>query len=117
MLFRSQVRNQPDFDESIDRALEYFKCDLYITSKSDMSSGGEESWREGERVKWSVWPEIPYIAVLFDVDGDDATDDMVTLYYSINYDWQITDKEDPSREGLQHMNIELLNVDSIQIGN
>lgn len=64
-----------------------------------------------------MWPKIPYIAVLFDVDGDDATDDMVRRYYSINYDWQITDKEDPSREELQHMNIELLNVDSIQIGN
>lgn len=116
VLFCEQIRNRPSFDDEIDKAFDFFKCDSYTTSKRDTSAGGGESWDSGKRTKWSVRPDIPYIAVLYDLDGDDSTHDMERRYYSIYYDWQIVDKENPSLEGIQYMKIELLNVDSMEIG-
>ncbi|QSX04648.1 DUF5104 domain-containing protein [Sedimentibacter sp. zth1] len=116
VLFCEQIRNQPSFDDEINKAFEFLTCDVYITSERTTSAGGEESWDSGKRTKWSVWPDIPYIAVLYDFDGDSLTHDMESRYYSIYYDWQIVNDEDNSLEGIQYMKIELLNVDSMEIG-
>lgn len=113
VLFCEQIRSQPGFDNEIDESFEFFLCDVYISSEFKTSAGGGESWDSGTRIKWSVRPQIPYIAILCDSDGDS---DMERRYYSIYYDWQIVNDEDKSLEGIQYMKIELLNVDSIEIG-
>lgn len=113
VLFCEQIRSQTSFDNEIDEAFQFFICDVYTTSKCDTSGGGGESWDSGKRTKWSVRPDIPYIAVLCDSDGDS---DMEKRYYSIYYDWQIVNDEDKSLEGIQYLKIELLNVDYMEIG-
>ncbi|WP_281814959.1 DUF5104 domain-containing protein [Vallitalea longa] len=112
-LFCEQISSQTNFENEIDEAFEFLKCDVYTKSELDTSASGERSWDSGKCTKWSLYPDIPYIAVLCDSDGDS---DMERRYYSINYDWGIVNDEDKSLEGIQYMKIELLNVDSMEIG-
>lgn len=114
-LFCEKVRNQPGFDEEIDEAFEYFQGDIYINAKIDTSASGGESYDDGERTSWDVSPDIPYIDVLYYVEsGDDK--DTESRYYGMSYYWHIINAEDPSLEGLQYIRIELLNIDSMELG-
>jgi hypothetical protein len=114
-LFCEQIRNQPGFDGEIDKAFKYFTCDVYIASQANDSAGGGESLESGRRTDWYVSPDIPYIKVIFDKDGDDSTP-MESRYYSMYYYWNIVNDKDKSLEGLQFITIELLNVDSMTLG-
>jgi hypothetical protein len=106
-LFCEQIRNHPDFDDEIDNAFAYFLCDTYFDSEIDTIASGGDSWEAGERVSWHVSPDIPYVEVSF--DGK-------TRYYSIHSYWYIVNQKDRSLEGLQYIELELLNVDSIKLG-
>lgn len=110
-LFCQQIRNQPGFDNDIDKAFKYFTCDVYITSQIDKTAGGGEDVESGRRIGWEVSPEIPYIKVLCNKDGNPSTP-MESRYYSISYYYQIVDDKDKSLEGLQYIRIELLNIDN-----
>ena len=110
-LFCEQIRNQSSFDDEIDKAFKYFACDGYTTSEIKKTASGGESTKSGKRTKWYVSPEIPYIAVLVDKDGD-----LIPRYYSMYYYWNIVNDNDKTHEGLQYIEIELLNIDSMEIG-
>jgi hypothetical protein len=110
-LFCEQIRNMPDFNEEIEKAFEYLKCDVYISSTLEDHSSGGESKEFGKRVSWYLIPEIPYFKILTGPSGN-----MKDYYYSISYYWQIIHEEDKSLEGLHSMKIELLNVSEIIIG-
>lgn len=114
-LFCEQIRKRPNFDNDIDKAFEYFKCDVYINSNIDTIAGGGESIEDGKRISWDVMPEIPYINVIFDADGDESTP-MENRYYSMWYYWHVVNDKDKSLEGLQYITIKLLNVSPIQLG-
>lgn len=114
-LFCEQVRNQPDFDKEIDKAFEYFPCEVYIKSEINKTAGGDEHWESGRRTNWYVSPNIPYIKILVDKDKDPSTMPE-PCFYSMCYNWQIIRDEDKSLEGLQYIRIELLNIDSIELG-
>ena len=111
-LFCEQVRNSPDFDEEIDKAFEYCKCDIYITSTIKDSASGGSYTEYGKRLEWYVGPDIPYFEILTETDSGD----MESRYYAIYYYWQIIYEADKTLEGLHYIEIELLNVDSMVIG-
>jgi hypothetical protein len=113
-LFCEQTRNRPNFDDEIDQAFEFFVCDFYIGSNIDDHASGGESMESGERVHWYVFPDIPYIHTIADTEGDPSAP-MEDLYYRIGYYWKII-HENKSLEGLQYLEIELLNVGSTEIG-
>lgn len=113
-LFSEQAQNQPEFDDEIDKAFEFFLCDIYTTSEFDTIAGGSTGTRDGRRTEWTVLPDIPYISVLVRTEGDDR--DYERRYYSISYSWKIIQEDDTTQEGIQYMRIELLNVDSVEIG-
>jgi hypothetical protein len=106
-LFCEQIRNRPDFDDEIDNAFAYFLCDIYLSSKISTTASGGDAWEAGERVNWDVSPNIPLVKV---VVGEE------TRYYGMDYYWHIVNQADRSLEGLQYIEIELLNVDSIKLG-
>lgn len=114
-LFCEQVRNQPGFDEEIDRAFEYFQGDIYIDAQIETSASGGESYRDGVRTDWDVSPDIPFIDVLYYVETDEGQD-TEPRSYGMSYYWHIICDEDTSLEGLQYIRIELLDVDSIKLG-
>lgn len=114
-LFCEKIRNDSGFDNDIDKAFEYFTCDVYTTSEIDKTAGGGESVESGRRTSWYVSPDIPYIEVIFDKDGDPSTP-MESRYYSMHYYWHIVNDKDKSLEGVQYITIELLNIDSMDIG-
>ena len=117
-LFCEQIRNNPDLDEEIDRALEYLNCDSYITSTIDDTASGGSSSGGGKRTEWYIAPEIPYFHVLKKIDSetDPRGYEHEDCYFSISYYWQITYEADKTLEGLHYMVIELLNVDWVIIG-
>ena len=115
-LFCEQIRNQTSFDNEIDRAFEYFPCEVYTTSEIDNTASGGESVEMGKRTKWYVSPDIPYIEILVDIDKNASTPPE-PRYYSMHYYWQIVNDKEKSSEGLQYIRIELLNIDSMKLGN
>ena len=116
-LFCEKSKASEALDKQIDAAFERFLCEVYTTADIDTSAGGGESYDHGERTSWDVSPEIPYIEVLCDADSDPETD-LQRRYYSIDYYWHITNKNDTSLEGLQYIHLQLLNDDGdgISIG-
>ena len=120
-LFCERTKQRPGFNDEIDKAFEFLLCDVYITSEIDKTASGGESTRGGKRVNWNVIADIPYFKVLAVSDGgtiDEVAeiDDIEHRYYSIRYNWQILCDYDEDLIGLRYLNIELLNVDSIMIG-
>lgn len=111
-LFCEQVRDSLGFDEEIDKAFEYCKCDSYITSTINESASGGDRKEYGKRLEWYARPEIPYFEILTET----GSGDMKLYYYAIHYYWQILYEADEMLEGLHYIEIELLNVDSIIIG-
>lgn len=114
-LFCEQIRRRPGFDKELDKAFAYFKCDGYTDSYIDTSASGGESLEKGKRTSWDVRPDIPYISVYY-FNGKKPSADIEDIYYSMHYYWHIINKEDPTLEGLQYIEIERLNVDSIILG-
>ncbi len=108
-LFSEEARQSDTFDQEVDAVFDFFSCEVYIKSEVVDTAGGESSSEEGERTKWSVYPEITYIEVLQKGDGDDEK--MPDRYYGVRYGWQIKDSTHPEREGLNHFEITLLNTD------
>jgi len=117
-LFCEQVRNNPCFDQEIDKAFEYLNCDIYTTSTIKDSASGGYTKERGTRIEWYVSPEIPYFNILtkFESETDLRGYEHERYYYSINYYWQITYEADRTLEGLHYIVIELLNVDRMIIG-
>ena len=117
-LFCEQVRINSNIDKEVDEALEFLDIDIYTTSTiKETASGGSHTSR-GERVAWYLTPEIPYLSILTKIDSetDSRGYEHERFYYSIHYYWQLAYKEDKSLEGLHYIIIDLLNVDSIKIG-
>lgn len=112
-LFCEQVQNSEGFEDAVDEAFEYCKGTVYFTDITiDTSASGGSKWRDGERTYWSVDPDIPYFKVLTDIGSGDKE----FRHYTIHYRLCIINEEDKTKEGLQYIKIELLNVDSIKIG-
>ena len=109
-LFCEEVRKSETFQQELDEVFNFFICDVYIRAEVEPSAGGEGSTEAGERIKWSLSPEITYIEVLQDV-GDSG--DTADRYYQVRYNWQVMDKEHPEREGIRYMEISLLNMDQV----
>jgi len=114
-LFCLQTRNSPDFQKDFDALFDFFKCDLYSNSKINNTAGGGELRESGRRIKWYITPEIPYISVLIKSENN-SNQAMEGRYYSIKYSWCITNENDITLEGLYYIEIELLNVDKIKLG-
>ena len=112
-LFCEQVRSTPDFDKEISEFIEYIKCHSLNWSIIKETAGGGESIEAGKRTAWYVRPEITYLKVVTESDAENWD----YSYYSIYYYWQIIDESDKAREGLHYINIELLNISSLFIGN
>ncbi len=114
-LFCEDVRESDGFAPQVDAVFDFFVCDVYIRSRIETVAGGGMSKEGGERTEWYVSPEIPYIEVLqYAADG---SEDMLDRYYGLRYHWQIVDAEHPEKEGLQYMELYLLNLDrSVEIG-
>ncbi len=114
-LFCKQVRDSGHFHTQVDELFSFFKCDTYVKSEIDTTASGGEDIEKGKRVKWNVVPEITYIEVVVVPNGD--YDRICDRFYGVHYDWQITDAEDPSLEGLHNLTVELLNTDkSVTVG-
>ena len=112
-LFSEQIRNDETFSQEVDEAFDFFKCDTYIKSEIVDAAGGGSETDEGDRSEWYVTPEITYIKVLQDADGEEPLE----RYYGVYYYWQIKDKDEPGNEGLHYMKIALLNTDKyVEIG-
>ena len=112
-LFCEKIRNRPEFDDEIDKAFEYCKCDVYITSTiKDSAGAGGEHIEKGKRISWYITAEIPHFEVLIET----SPGNMETYDYSIWYYWRIIDEKEPSLEGLHCIYIELSDVDKIKIG-
>ena len=71
---------------------------------------GGQSIESGEITDWTVRPQDPPCksAGCF---GRGGTGRDAVRYYKVAYGWKITDKEDPSMEGLHWIEAELLNMD------
>jgi len=112
-LFCERSRNIPGFDEQVDAMFEFCNGTVYFTDSTikTIASGGS-STQKGERVEWYVNPEIPYFRVLTDTDSGEKE----FRHYSIRYSWYITYESDKAVEGLHGLKIELLNVDSMTVG-
>ena len=110
-LFCEQIRTNPDFDDEINNFFEYCKCYSLNWSIIKETAGGGMSNEYGKRTKWYVRPEITYLKIVTDEKNWEYS------YYSINYYWQIIDESNKTREGLHYINIELLNIDNLFIGN
>lgn len=114
-LFCEQIRMRTEFDEQLDRAFAFMACDGYTDSEIDRSASGGESWEQGRRVKWYVIAEVPYVAFWRGEVGNEENP-LESQYYGLNYYWCITNETDRSQEGLHYLVIELLNVDSMMLG-
>ena len=114
-LFSIQIRNRPNFNNDIDMLFKYFKCDTYINSEIKTNTSGGESRESGRRTMWYVMPDIPYISVLVSSE-ENAQKMMKSRYYSIKYSWCIINEIDTTLEGLYYIEIELLNIDKINLG-
>jgi hypothetical protein len=110
-LFCEQVRNQPGFDQEIADAIAYFDCYVYLTAEIKRSSSGGTHYDHGDLLNKYLTPSIPYIAILAGSPNDSAS-----RYFSINYYWQVVSEIDDSYVGLQYIDIELLNIDSMTLG-
>jgi hypothetical protein len=117
-LFCEEVRNNPGFDQELDRAFEYLNCDIYTTSTINDSASGGSHTSYGEYLERYLVPEIPYFSILKKIESktDPRGYEHETCYYSISYYWQIAYKEDTLLEGLHYIVIQLLNVDWLIIG-
>lgn len=114
-LFSEETRHSDTFDGEVDAVFDFFSCEVYIKSEVVDTAGGESSSEDGERTKWSVSPEITYIEVLQEGNGDD--EELLDRYYGVKYDWQIKDSANPEHEGLNHFEITLLNIDEkVEVG-
>ena len=114
-LFCPQAQARPELDGELDEALAFFTCDSVIGSEPTVIDTSTFSADDNQSKVWYVIPEIPYIRVLFDADGNPSTP-AETRYFGLQYTWYIENDEDPSLEGLQCITVELLNVGSIQVG-
>ena len=114
-LFSEQARQSDTFDQEVDAVFDFFSCEVYIKSEVVDTAGGESSSKDGERTEWSVSPEITYIEVLQEGNGDG--EELLDRYYGVKYDWQIKDSANPEHEGLNHFEITLLNIDEkVEVG-
>jgi len=114
-LFCDEIQNGPDFNNEIDKMLEYFNCDIYSFSEKSRSGHSGFSTNEGRRTEWNISVNIPYICVLAYKETN-IQNEMDRYHYAIQYSWCIINEENKSFEGLYYMNIELLNINSINIG-
>jgi hypothetical protein len=114
-LFCENIRNRQGFDNDIDKALEYFKCNQYTKSLKENTANGGESREYGKRTYWYVMPTIDLLSVLYYDDVDSLTN-IESRYYSIHYQWMIINDKDKTLEGLHSIEIELLNIDSFMLG-
>ena len=120
-LFCERSQNIPGFDEQVDAMFEYCNGTVCFTDSTiKTTASGGSSTQKGERVEWHVSPEIPYFEVLSEPDPDEEQSTyfsvMKSRYYSIRYSWYITYESDKAVEGLHGLKIELLNVDSMTVG-
>lgn len=114
-LFCEEVRSREDFKRQVEEAFGFFRCEVYIRSEINELAGGGMSTEGGKRTEWYLSPEITYIEVLQPEDAE--TGEIPDRYYGVRYGWMITNEEHPQWEGLQHMEIYLLNLDeSVVIG-
>jgi len=112
-LFCERSQNIPGFDEQVDAMFEYCNGTVYFTDHTikTTASGGSKR-QDGKITYWNVDPEIPYFRVLTEVDSGEKE----FRHYSIRYRWNIICEEDKTNEGLKYIEIELLNVDSMTVG-
>lgn len=114
VLFCDKIKNNADYDldAQIDEMFGFI--DYGCSGSWSYGSSGSEgkSWREGRVSDWDMHPEIKDIRILY----DDGKGGFITKYYIINYYWHITCNEDKSLEGIQYINVEYLNIDSMKIG-
>ena len=93
-LFCDRVKENKELDGQIKELMEFVQCDVYLSADIEDSASGGQSIESGEITDWTVRPQIPYVKVQV-----------------ASYGWKITDKEDPSMEGLHWIEAELLNMD------
>lgn len=70
------------------------------------------SFEMGNRVNWSISAEIPYFKILSKTENDETEE----YIYSIYFYYQVINDEDASLVGLQYMDIEFINCESVSIG-
>lgn len=111
MLFCEKVRNTSGFDEQLNSVFDFIDSgDTWSYDIKTTASGGQ-SVSGGEVTDWDVHPEIRDIQVAYDRGNY-----FDHKYYSIDYYWHIVCEDDKSLEGIQYMRIELLNIETLEIG-
>ena len=108
-LFCDRVKENEELDGQIEELMEFVQCDVYLSADIEDSASGGQSIESGEITDWTVRPQIPYVKVQVASEEEDGRD--AVRYYKVAYGWKITDKEDPSMEGLHWIEAELLNMD------
>lgn len=108
-LFCDKVKENEEIDGQIEELMQFVQCDVYLSSDIEDSASGDQSIESGEITDWTVRPQIPYIKV--EVASEEEAGRDTVRYYKVAYGWKITDKEDPSMEGLHWLEAELLNMD------
>lgn len=108
-LFCDRVKENKELDGQIKELMEFVQCDVYLSADIEDSASGGQSIESGEITDWTVRPQIPYVKVQVASEEEDGRD--AVRYYKVAYGWKITDKEDPSMEGLHWIEAELLNMD------
>jgi len=111
LLFCEQVRNKSGFDEQIDSIFEFIDAGDTWSYHIDTSASGGQTVSDGKVTHWDTHPEISDIRV-----GYDRGDHFDHKYFMIDYYWHIVCEDDKTLEGIQYMNIELLNVETLEIG-
>lgn len=111
LLFCEKVRNTSGFDEQIDSIFDFIDSGDTWSYDIKTTAGGGQSVSGGEVTDWDVHPEIRDIQVAYDRGNY-----FDHKYYSIDYYWHIVCEDDKSLEGIQYMRIELLNVETLEIG-
>ena len=110
-LFCEKIRESEDFDQQIDSIFEFIDSGSTWSYNIKTTASGGKSWNHGDVTHWDVSPEIRDIESAYD-HGNYFT----SKYYRIHYYWHIVYEKDRSLEGIQYMDIELLNIETLTIG-